>query len=254
VGNATARGDVVCLFSAHGVAEPHYVAASVQALRESGASGVGGRYHHIGHGPTDSAIGLAMVSPFGMASPHRFATSRKEVDTISHPAYVADDLRSVGPFDEDLLRNSDYEMNWRLRRHGYRLEFDPSIESTYRPRPSLSALARQFWWYGRWKERVLRRAPGSMKPRHLVAPAAVAGVIASPLLMTSRWGRTILAVAAASYAGAAGWAVVHARPTRRGASPLVLAACFPTMHLAWGSGFLTSLVEDLLRPHSEGER
>ena len=154
IGTQAATGSVVCLFSSHGVPSPTYVEASVRSLDETGAAGVGGQYHHVGTDPVSSAIGCAMVSPFGMASPHRFATSRQEVDTISHPAYRRDALIDVGPFDEALLRNSDYELNWRMRQKGYGLVFDPSVESIYRPRASLGGLARQFWHYGRWKERV----------------------------------------------------------------------------------------------------
>ncbi len=120
--------------------------------------------------------------------------------------------------------------------------------SIYRPRPSLSALGRQFWWYGRWKARVVERHPRSLKARHLVAPAATVGLALAPLLMR----RT---------AGVGGWsappprptrcstvaAVRRAEPTRHDADPMVLAACFPVMHLSWGAGFVTSLVEDGLR-------
>lgn len=147
-GLRAARGEVFCLFSAHGVPDPEYVARSVAVLAETGATGVGGRYDHRGEDPTSNAIGRAMVSPVGMASPHRYAAERTVVDTISHPAYRLEDLEGVA-FDESLERNSDYDFNWRLRSEGKVLVFDPSVASVYRPRPSLTALGRQFWWYGR---------------------------------------------------------------------------------------------------------
>ena len=247
VGVQVAKGDVVCLFSAHGVPDPEYVACSVAVLHESGAVGVGGRYLHIGLDPTSSAIGLAMVSPFGMASPHRFAGRRTEVDTISHPAYRRSALAEVGPFDESLERNSDYELNFRLREMGATLVFDPGVASVYRPRGSVMALGRQFWWYGRWKERVARRHPGSLKARHLVAPAAVAGAMLAPVLITVPAGRRLVGLAATLYAALVGVAVVQARPGEHAASAPTLALCFPVMHGAWGAGFLTSLVEDSLR-------
>jgi succinoglycan biosynthesis protein ExoA len=155
-GIEAAKGDVVCLFSSHGVPEPAYVEQSVAVLRETGAAGAGGRYLHVGTDAGSRAIGLAMVSWFGMASPHRFAAGRGEVDTISHPAYVKAALDEVGPFDESLTRNEDYELNYRLRAAGHRLVFDPSVGSVYRPRPGLSAMARQFYWYGRGKAAVIR--------------------------------------------------------------------------------------------------
>jgi GT2 family glycosyltransferase len=245
-GTEAAKGEVVCLFSAHGVPEPDYVARSVAVLDETGAAGVGGRYDHVGLDPVSSAIGLAMVSPFGMASPHRFASKRTDVDTISHPAYRREAMLHVGPFDETLMRNSDYEFNHRMLEAGYRLVFDPSVGSIYRPRGSLRALGRQFWWYGRWKARVLRRHPGSLKARHLVPPMAVAGALAAPVLLRGRRSRRLVAGAAVAYGGLVGAAVRKAAPGRHDASAAVLAAAFPVMHGAWGAGMLVSLVEDVV--------
>ena len=247
IGVGEAKGDVVCLFSAHGVPDPAYVRRSVDVLTETGADGVGGRYHHVGLDPISNAIGLAMVSPYGMASPHRHAQARQEVDTISHPAYRADALAEVGAFDETLERNSDYELNYRLRQIGKVLLFDPSVESIYRPRSSLRALGRQFWWYGRWKARVAQRHPGSLRPRHLVAPAAVAAGALAPLLLPWRRGRRLVAAGAAADGAVVVVAVASARPLEHEASPAALAACFPIMHGCWGAGFLASVVEDAVR-------
>lgn len=246
-GLRAARGEVFCLFSAHGVPDADYVARSVAVLAETGATGVGGRYHHVGTDPVSNAVGRAMVSPVGMASPHRFAAERAVVDTISHPAYRTDDLTGMR-FDESLERNSDYDFNWRLRERGRTLVFDPSVESVYRPRPSLKALARQFWWYGRWKERVIRRHPRSLEPRHLVAPLFAASVAAAPILATTANGRRLLAVEVLGYGAVVAAGTVKARPRAHGAAIGTLAACFPVMHLSWGAGFLTSLVEDTFTP------
>jgi succinoglycan biosynthesis protein ExoA len=243
-GVEAARGSVVCLFSAHGVPDPGYLSRSVEVLEETGAAGVGGRYDHVGLDPVSDAVGLAMVSPFGMASPHRFTSSRATVDTISHPAYRRDALEAVGPFDEQLMRNSDYELNHRLCAMGEVLVFDPSISSIYRPRGSLKALGRQFWWYGRWKERVIRRHPSSLKLRHLVPPLAVLGFGGGVVLLPTGRGRRGMLAAAGAYACVVGAGVVRARPGRRRASLPTLVAAFPVMHFSWGAGFLASVIED----------
>lgn len=239
-----ARGEVLMLFSSHGEPMEDYVEQSVAVLTETGVAGVGGRYLHLGVDPTSNAIGLAMVSPFGMASPHRTVTARVEVDTISHPAYVTEAMRDIGPFDETLERNSDYEFNHRMREAGYTLVVDPAVCSIYHPRGSLKALGRQFWWYGRWKERVIRRHPRSMKARHAVPPLMVVGVAASPLLATTRLGRLALGAGAVGYGALVAAAVVKAEPGEHHADPAVLAACLPVMHGAWGAGFVISALED----------
>jgi len=246
-GVEAAKGDVVCLFSAHGVPDEQYVERSVDVLTETGAAGVGGRYLHIGKDPRSNAVGLAMVSPFGMASPHRFAHRRRDVDTISHPAYRRAAMLDIGPFDETLERNSDYEFNWRMRARGHRLVFDPTISSIYRPRPSLRALARQFWWYGRWKARVVERHRDSLRLRHVVPPGFVIALALAPLLLPSRRGRRAIATGVGAYATLVACATAVARPVEHRASVAITAACFPVMHVAWGAGFATSVVEDIIR-------
>src|SRR5690606_25115656 len=105
---------------------------------------------------------------------------------------------------------------------------DPAAGSIYRPRPSLRALGRQFWWYGRWKERVIRRHPGSLKARHLVAPAAVAGLALAPVLVLDRRGRRLVVAGLVAYALADAAAVARDRPWQHEASTATLFAAFPT--------------------------
>jgi len=243
-GIEAARGEVIFLFSSHGLPAVDFVEQSVAALEESGAGGVGGRLEHAGVDPASTSIGLAMMSPFGMASPFRFGKVQTEVDTIGHPAYRAEAVASVGPFDETLDRNSDYEFNWRMREHGLKLIFDPAISSVYRPRPGLADLGRQFWWYGRWKAEVIRRHPRSIRLRHLAAPLFVMGLAAAPFLVHRRSGRRLTALALGTYAFldvAAAVQVRHDHPNDPVAFG-VLVAAFPVMHIGWGAGVLSSIV------------
>lgn len=241
-GIEAARGEVVCLLSSHGEVRPDFVERSVAALEETGAAGVGGMLRHEGEDAHAIAIGLAMTSPAGMASPFRYATTRREVDTIGHPAYRRAVLDEVGPFDESLERNSDYEMNYRIRRAGHRLLFDPEIVTVYRPRGDLRTLARQFWSYGRWKAVVIRNQPGSIQVRHLAAPAAVFAVVLAPVLQRAPMGRSLLVAGAAAYGVLLAGATATAQPWRHGADSMVFVAAFPVMHASWGAGFLATIL------------
>jgi len=244
VGIAEAKGEILCFLSAHGVPDPDYVPTSVRLLHEVDAVGVGGRYLHVGTEPKSKAIGLAMASPFGMASPHRSSGERVEVDTISHPTFLRQALVDVGGYDETLLRNEDYELNYRLRANGGRLVFCPEISSVYRPRGSLSTLRRQFFDYGRWKATVIRRHPEATQPRHLVPPLAVVLVGATPLIATSRTGRRLIALGVLGYGALLGAAVAREHPAREGASLPTFVAAFPVMHGSWGLGVVVGAVRD----------
>lgn len=240
-GVAAAKGDVLCFLSAHGVPDAGYVSTSVNVLLETGAAGVGGEYVHEGVDPRSHAIGLAMASPFGMASPHRTASTRQEVDTISHPTFWKSAIVTAGGYDESLHRNEDYELNYRVRQRVGPLVFSPEIRSVYRPRRDLSSLWKQFHAYGIGKGEVLRRHPGALQGRHVVPPLAVLGVASLPVLMAVRTGRVAAAGGLAAYAGVLGLAVVRDAPHRRGASVPTFIASFPVMHLAWGLGLLRSV-------------
>jgi len=242
-GIEAARGEYVAIVSSHGSVNPDFIRRSLEVLEETGAAGVGGKLIHEGHDPVSRAIGLAMTSPFGMASPFRYASDRRDVDTIGHPVYRKATLDAVGWFDESLDRNSDYELNQRIRNAGHRLVLEPKIVTSYHPRATLGRLARQFWDYGRWKAQIVRRDPSNLRWRHMVPPAFVLGLLAVPLGVRSRTGRSIVAAMSVGYVGVLFAAVRSSRPDAHDASVATFVLAFPAMHLTWGAGFLRGLTE-----------
>ena len=107
-----------------------------------------------------------MRSPFGAGSSNfqeGFYGSAGPVDTVylgSKPARAA--LLAVGGFDERFTRAQDWELNYRLRAAGGIVYFDPRLHVTYRPRPTLAALAKQYFEYGRWRRVVTRHHQGTV--------------------------------------------------------------------------------------------
>lgn len=241
-GIESAKGDYVAIVSSHGSVGRDFVRRSVEVLEETGAAGVGGRLIHEGRDPVSRAIGLAMTSPFGMASPFRYGLERRDVDTIGHPVYRKAVLDAVGGFDETLDRNSDYELNQRIRNAGHRLVLEPAIVTTYQPRATLRRLARQFWDYGRWKAQIARRDLTNLRWRHVVPPAFVLAVVSLPVAFRYRTGRRVAASMGAGYVGLLMAAVRFSKPRRQDASVGAFLLAFPTMHLTWGAGFLRGLV------------
>ena len=82
-------------------------------------------------------------------------------------------IRSIGWFNEELLTNEDYEFNTRIRQDGGVVWLDPSIRTVYLARPDLGALARQYFRYGYWKLKMLRRYPGTLRWRQALPPLFV---------------------------------------------------------------------------------
>ena len=236
---AATTAPVVARVDAHAVLPPGYLRRAAVTLRESGADNVGGVQAAQGESPFERAVALAMTSRAGVgnASFH-YGGKAGATDTVYLGVFRRSALERVGGFDESLVRNQDYELNWRIRESGGVVWLDPALRVQYRPRPSLSALARQYYEYGLWKRVVLRRHPSSLRLRQLAPPVALVAN-ATGLALGLVWRRQLLVVPGAY---AAALLAVAAAAARR-ESPTValrLPAVLATMHHAWGWGFLTS--------------
>lgn len=240
-----ARGSVLVRIDGHCRIQRDYVSRCVAHLREDGVDGVGGPITTVGATLVGQAISAAMSSPFGVGgSPFRTIKDRRLlVDTIAFPAYTRRAVEMAGAFDEELVRNQDDEYNYRLRGLGARLLLAPDVRSEYHSRTSLRSLWRQYFQYGYYKVRVMRKHFRQMNWRHFVPAAFVlvllAGALLSPL---NALARTLWLLVLASYLFAAAAASVWtaARAGWRLLLPLPLA--FAILHVSYGVGFLTGLV------------
>ena len=180
-----AGGDFVLLLGGHAELPRDYVRRCVECLRATGAAGASGSIVSIGDGAVGRAIAAAMSSPFGIGnSGFRTSTSGEPVavDTIPFPLFRRDVYEKVGLYNPAMVRHQDYEFNYRVRQSGAALMLIPGLQASYHVRPSLTRLWRQYWQYGVWKGRFLRRFPQSLKVRHLVPPAFVLALAASAVL------------------------------------------------------------------------
>ena len=232
-----AAGDVLVRCDARATLPPDYIRRAVDTLAATGAAVVGGLQRPIGERPLERAIGIAITTPLGTGDArYRLGGRAGPVDTVYLGVFRRDALVAAGAFDPRLERGEDTELNWRLRKRGETVWFDPDLAVFYKPRTTLPALARQYFQYGRWKLGVLRRHPRELRLRHLAAPLLVAGLAASVgAALAGAGGAVTLPIA---YAGVllAGSAAVGAM--RRSAAALLLPAVLALMHVSWGLGFL----------------
>ncbi len=247
---AAARGQVVVRLDAHSVPSPDYIERCLEVLQDTGAANVGGVWdiRPSSEGWIGRSIAVAGGHPFG-AGDARYRTQGKagEAETVPFGAFQKAWLERVGPFDETLLSNEDYQYNHRLRQAGGKVWFDPRIRSVYFARHSLPALARQYGRYGYWKAQMLKRHPESLRWRQalpaLFTPILIflaLGAVISPLL---RWAFTL-------YAGlylllTVGAGLMEAVRRRDPALALGVPLAFWTMHIAWGLGFFWGFVTRL---------
>lgn len=242
-----ARGEFVVRLDAHSMPIPEYVARCVDDLRQDRGAVVGGVWSiQPGRsGFVAEGIAQAAAHPLGVGDAmYRLQAAEGAVDTVPFGAFRRSTFDALGGFDESLLTNEDYEFNTRVRRRGEVVWLDPRIRSTYVARATLPALARQYWRYGFWKLKMLQRHPGSLRWRQALPPAFVASLIvlglAAIFLAPARF---LLSLEIALYTLAL--AAAGLQTAVRGARLLLmpgLMLAIATMHTAWGSGFLWSLL------------
>jgi glycosyltransferase involved in cell wall biosynthesis len=234
------RYAVVARVDGHAQLPADYLRTAVALLERTGADNVGGLMWAEGVTDVEKAIARAMTSKLGVGNA-RFHVGGEEgpADTVYLGVFRRTALERVGGYDEAFTRAQDWEMNYRLRSSGGRVWFSPALRVTYRPRPSLGALARQYFHYGRWRREVMRRHPGSVTLRYLAPPLALVGFVAGlgAGIAGVRWafvlpaGYVVLVtVGAAAISGGLPWR-----------SRLTLPAVLATMHGSWGAGFLSSI-------------
>ncbi len=234
---AASNSPVIIRVDGHAKIPSNYLSLAVSILRESGAVNVGGVMAAEGVTKFEIAVARAMRSPLGVGS-SRFHTGGKagEVDTVYLGAFRREAINAVGGFDERYTRAQDWELNHRLRKNGGKIYFDPRLQVTYRPRPNLRKLAKQYFQYGRWRRVVSRSHPGTVNLRYLAPPFTIIGTLTS--LIFGLLLHSIFFLPAAVY-GIFLFisSILIAKSFREFFS---LLSIIPTMHFAWGAGFITS--------------
>ena len=242
---ALARHAVIARVDGHAELPPDYVRVAVETLERTGAVNVGGLMAAEGKGNFERAVARAMTSKFGVGNaPFHVGGEEGPADTVYLGVFRRSALDAVGGYDEAFTRAQDWEMNYRLRRDGGLIWFTPALKVSYRPRGSLSQLAKQYFNYGKWRGEVMRQHPDTVNLRYLAPPTALLGVTlglvlglvgiaVQPLL----WA---LLLPAGYVAGVLAGSIVTARGLRARAA-LWLPVVYPTMHGSWGVGFLSTV-------------
>lgn len=229
--------EIVVRVDAHAEIPDNYLALVVETLRDSGAVNVGGVMGAEGVTFFETAVAAAMCSPFGVGG-SRFHIGGKPgyVDTVYLGAFIRQAVVDAGGFDERFIRAQDWELNYRLRQNGGKIYFDPRLHVTYRPRPNLRRLAKQYFEYGRWRRVIARRYPETINYRYLAPPLALIGTILS--LIAGTVLDPTLYLPAATYITFI--AITPLFISKNLAHYPLLLFILPTMHFSWGFGFLTS--------------
>jgi glycosyltransferase involved in cell wall biosynthesis len=198
---ASARGEVVVRIDARSRVPESYIRTCTQLLAERPDIGVVG-------GAQVAAARSAGVVEQGIArslrnrwttglSRYRRSPVSGPTDTVWMGVFRATELKQLGGWDERVALNEDFELNQRYRAAGMVVWFEASLRSTYLPRQSLRALARQYFRFGRVKGTWWARGerPNARQAALLAVPPA--GAVVS-IFVVRRLGLPITAAAMAA--------------------------------------------------------
>jgi len=249
-----AQGEIIVRLDAHSMPYPNYIERCVAGLEAGLGENVGGVWEIRPGAETWAAqsIAIAAAHPLGVGDAlYRHTEKSAPVDTVPFGAFKRELLALVGFFDETLLTNEDYEFNARIRKSGGKVWLDPSIRSVYFARATLSGLAKQYFRYGFWKWRMLRRYPNTLRWRQGLPPLFVLSLIGLGITgIFLPLFRVLLAVEIILYAFALTAAGVQAAFKQKKfflVFGLPLAISF--MHISWGAGFLWSMIKGVFTNH-----
>ena len=241
-----AEGTYIVRLDAHSKPYPDYVERCVSDLEAGCGDNVGGVW--IIQPGCESwqarSIAVAAAHPFGVGDArYRIGGEAQAVDTVPFGSYARALVERIGAYDESLLSNEDYEFNVRVRESGGVVWINPAIKTVYFARRTMGALARQYWRYGYWKMRMLRRYPDTFRWRQLAGAFVLSFLILGLLGIWFPLARWFLVLELSLYvlvlltAG-----IQRAFQEQDFALSFGVPLAIATMHFSWGSAFLFSLV------------
>lgn len=249
-----AAGEIVVRADAHSRYAEDYVSRCVEVLIKTGAANVGGPALLAGDSNFQRAFALASASLLTLGG----ARSKQPeyegpVDTVQYGCWRRDTLINVGLFDEAFVRNQDDELNLRITRGGGVVWQSTAIRSWLTARPTLGGLFHQYWQYGYWKVLILAKHGSPASIRHLVPAMVVALgiflVLSAPFSSGAYWTLLILVL---TYAIVVVGESIRICRGQQLLAPRVM-ALIPTVHLAYGLGFLGAMVDRMLGRLGNGD-
>ena len=229
--------EIICRIDGHSEISNHYVKTAVEILQQKNAVNVGGLMYADGNSGLQRVVAQAMRSKLGVG-PSKFHTggSAGESDTVYLGTYKKAAVLAAGGFDERYIRAQDWELNYRLRKNGGLIWFDPRLQVTYRPRSTFKKLAKQYFQYGRWRRVISRQHINTVNYRYLAPPFAVVtntlsiflSFVVNPLFISPLLIYFCALIIGSLFIG------------RKVVDKLIMPFVLATMHFSWGIGFITS--------------
>jgi succinoglycan biosynthesis protein ExoA len=246
VGIRAARGKYVAILGAHCHYSSNYLRTCVELLDEHPeASCVGGPIMSAGRSLFGQAVAAAMSNPVVIGNAkHRHPNYEGYAEGACYPVFRKEIFDKIGLYDENLVRNQDDELNYRLTKSGSKVFLSPRARCTYFVRETVGSLFRQYFQYGYWRVAVLKkhRIPASF--RHIIPPLFISFMFAAGIaaLLLPGWWRMVAMVPYLLYGATLLVAGMRASDSEDRRIALLFPIAAATIHMGYATGFLWAIV------------
>lgn len=230
------KGKYITLLGAHSVYPDAFFKAGISELEAGSCDVIGGPLKQHGKTCIGESIAYAMSCRFGVGGTE-FRTEKKRmyVDSVAFAIYRKEIFDHIGLLDEELIRNQDDELHYRINANNYRILMIPEMECTYYVRNSIQSLFKQYFAYGFYKPLVLKKVRQAIRFRHLIPAAFTLYLITLPLIAYYWWWFLPFTLYLAFNIF---FSIQNLLPLK---NKLLLPVIFFTLHLSYGLGFILGL-------------
>jgi glycosyltransferase involved in cell wall biosynthesis len=240
-----AKGEYIVRTDVRCIHPRSYLCDLIELSKRTGADNVGGVLVPMsGETYVQKSIALAYKSRIAMGGALRDRGDFVgETDTVYGGCFKRQRLLEIGMYDEEMVRNQDDELSFRLRERGGKIVQDGRIKVQYWPRRFYWQLFKQFLQYGYWKIPVIKKHPPQASPRHFLPAGFVLGLTFLAVASFADWRSLLgLGIYSGSYLFSIG--LESFRLSRKESLrlwPGVLLSII-LIHISFGIGFVVSLI------------
>ncbi len=246
LGLTQSKGEYIIRVDAHSIIGKDFLKNCIKIINREGLDCVGGPTLHISNGVVGDSIRICQTSKFGSGGVYfrNENTKGRYVDTLAFGAYKRSVFKSIGGYDEELIRNQDDEFNFRLCQSGGHIWLDPAIKSSYFSRNSLMSFVKQYFQYGFYKVRVMQKRKGFASFRHIVPLCFImALIITSFLYFFYKISIPFLLTIGIYFSLSIIASFIHLFSVRYKLISIVfLPLCYFSMHFSYGVGTLFGMI------------
>lgn len=248
IGVANSEAPIVVRLDAHAEYDKSYIAKCVENHQCAKYGNVGGKciisLRRENIWSKANVILNAMRFGIGGAA-FRVSNKKALVDTVPFGCFTRKVLNHVGKMNETLPRGEDNEFNFRIRKAGYSILFDPEIIAIYYARETFKESVKQMFANGFSIGVLFHACPKSIGLRHFVPFLFICSIITWLLLalINPMLGFCILGLEMIIYLITDICASLIAAIREEWKVKIVLPLLVLSVHMAYGIGTIKGLVK-----------